>query len=47
MKKSLLTNINGFTENYSIDDVMPYQITPGGFIDMNLFKGIQDSWDPA
>jgi UDP-2,3-diacylglucosamine pyrophosphatase LpxH len=44
-EKVIVTNINGFTENYSIDDVMPYQITSGGFIDMNLFKGIQDSWD--
>ena len=44
-EKVIVTNINGFTENYSIDDVMPFQMTSGGYIDMNLFKGVQDSWD--
>jgi UDP-2,3-diacylglucosamine pyrophosphatase LpxH len=43
--KVIVTNINGFTENYSINDLMPYQLTAGGFIDMNLFKGVQDNWD--
>lgn len=43
--KIIVTNINGFTETYSINDLMPYQVTPGGFIDMKLFKGIQDTWE--
>lgn len=44
-EKVIITHINGFTENYSINDLMPYQLTPEGIIDMNLFKGIQDNWD--
>lgn len=42
--KVIVTNINGFTESYSINDLMPFQLTPGGFIDCKVFKGIQDSW---
>lgn len=44
-EKIVLTNINGFKETYSIDDLLPFQNTPGGFIDMKLFKGIQEHWD--
>jgi UDP-2,3-diacylglucosamine pyrophosphatase LpxH len=44
-EKLIVTNINGFAGNYSINDVMPYQTNPAGYIDMNLFKGIQDNWD--
>ena len=33
-----MTNLSGFTQTYAINDLMPYQATPGGFIDMNLFK---------
>jgi len=43
--KIIKTNINGFTETYSVNDIMPYQLTPGGFIDMKLFKGVQDTWE--
>ena len=39
------TNLNGFRGNYSINDLIPYQSSPGGTIDLHLFKGIQDSWD--
>jgi len=42
--KIIVTNVGGFTESYSINDLMPYQETPGGFIDCKVFKGIQDSW---
>jgi UDP-2,3-diacylglucosamine pyrophosphatase LpxH len=42
--KVIVTNVGGFTETYSINDMMPYQATPGGFIDCKVFKGIQDSW---
>jgi len=40
----IITHINGFTETYSVNDIMPYQLTPGGFIDMKLFKNVQDTW---
>ena len=43
-EKIITTNIDGFTENYSVNDLLPYQITAGGEIDVNLYKGIQDSW---
>lgn len=41
----IVTNIDGYTGNYSINDLIPFQATPGGFIDVNLYKGIQDSWN--
>ncbi len=41
----IVTNIDGFTKNYSINDLLPYQTTTGGFIDVNLYKGIQDTWN--
>jgi UDP-2,3-diacylglucosamine pyrophosphatase LpxH len=44
-EKIIVTNINGFTKTYSINDIMPYQLTPGGFIDMKLFRGVQDNWE--
>ncbi|MDD2420447.1 MAG: metallophosphoesterase [Bacteroidales bacterium] len=40
-----VTNVNGFTGTYSVNDLLPFQQTPGGYIDVNLYKGIQDSWD--
>jgi UDP-2,3-diacylglucosamine pyrophosphatase LpxH len=43
--KIIVTNINGFTGTYSINDLMPYQQTPGGYIDCNLYKGAQDNWN--
>lgn len=43
--KIIITNVDGFKEIYSINDLMPYQLLEGGFIDMNLYKGIQDTWD--
>lgn len=41
----IVTNIDGYTGNYSINDLIPFQATPGGFIDVNLYKGIQDTWN--
>jgi UDP-2,3-diacylglucosamine pyrophosphatase LpxH len=41
----ILTNINGFTGNYSVNDVVPYQSSPGGLISVNLYNGIQDHWE--
>jgi UDP-2,3-diacylglucosamine pyrophosphatase LpxH len=44
-EKVIVTNINGFTKTYAIDDVLPFQKTPGGPIDMNLFKRCLDTWE--
>ncbi len=41
----IVTNVDGFTGTYSVNDLLPYQTTPGGFIDVNLYKGIQDTWN--
>jgi UDP-2,3-diacylglucosamine pyrophosphatase LpxH len=41
--KIIVTNINGFTATYSINDILPYQTTPGGLIEMNLYKGVYES----
>lgn len=43
--KMIVTEIAGFTENYSVNDLLPYQSTPGGMIDLNLYKGSQDKWN--
>jgi UDP-2,3-diacylglucosamine pyrophosphatase LpxH len=40
----IVTNIDGFTGTYSVNDLVPYQTTPGGQIDVRLYKGIQDTW---
>lgn len=40
----IVTNINGFTGNFSVNDVLPYQMTPGGPISVDLYNGIQDNW---
>ena len=44
-EKIIVTNMNGFTGNFSVDDVVPYQLTPGGLIDVSLYHGIQDNWE--
>lgn len=41
----IVTNINGFSGNFSVNDLIPFQLTNGGEIDVNLFKGVQDSWN--
>jgi UDP-2,3-diacylglucosamine pyrophosphatase LpxH len=43
--KIILTNIDGFKSTFSINDFMPYQSNAGGFIYMNVYKGIQDTWN--
>lgn len=43
-EKIIITNVNGFNGNYAVNDILPYQTTPGGAIDVKLYKGIQDSW---
>ena len=44
-EKIILTNVGGFTGNYSVNDLVPYQLSAGGIIDVNLYKGIQDNWE--
>ena len=41
----IVTNMNGFTGSYSVNDLIPYQSSPGGLIDVNLYNGIQDNWE--
>jgi len=43
-EKIITTNVNGFIGNYAINDLLPFQSTHGGTIDVNLYKGIQDTW---
>jgi len=44
-EKMIVTNVNGLTGNFSVNDIVPFQLTPGGIIDVTLFKGIQDQWE--
>ena len=41
----IVTNMNGFTGTYKVNDLDPFQSSPGGFINVNLYNGIQDNWD--
>lgn len=41
----IVTNIDGFTKTYKVKDLVPFQTTPGGEIEVDLFKGIQDKWE--
>ena len=41
----ITTNVNGFTGNYSVNDLFPHQSSPGGLINVNLYNGIQDKWE--
>jgi hypothetical protein len=43
-EKIITTNVDGFKGNYSVNDILPYQATAGGVIDLRCYKGIQDSW---
>lgn len=40
----IVTNVNYFKGNYSINDLLPYQSTLGGEIKVDLFDSIQDNW---
>jgi|GEM_PF-119588 len=42
--KAIKTNIDGYTQYYSISDLIPHQ-TADGTLDMTLYKGIQDTWE--
>ena len=43
--KIIKMNIDGYTADYALSDIFPYQTIAKGLIDVNLFKGAQDSWD--
>lgn len=43
-EKLIVTNFDGFTQPYSVNDLLPYQVIAGGFIDVSLYNGIQDAW---
>lgn len=40
----IVTDINGFTGKYSVDEFVPFQSLSGGYIDVDLYKGIQNKW---
>lgn len=44
-EKLIVTNFDGFTQTFAVNDLVPFQKTPGGEIDVVLFKGIQDTWN--
>ena len=43
--KIIKTAIDGYTVNYALSDIFPYQSSPNGPIDVVLYKGAQDNWD--
>jgi len=43
-EKLIVTNIDEFTDTLSVNDLLPYQNTPGGEIQVKLYNGIQDTW---
>lgn len=44
-EKMIVTNVDGFTETYAVNDVLPFQNTPGGLIEVNLYHNIVDTWE--
>jgi len=42
--KAIKTHIDGFTEDYAINDLVPQQDPITGKLDVNLYKGVQDNW---
>lgn len=41
--KMIVTNVNGFTDTYSVNDLLPYNEEDGS-IAVNLYAGAQDTW---
>jgi hypothetical protein len=44
-EKVINTGIDGFTDFYSINDILPYQNPENNYIDLNLFKGSIEIWN--
>jgi UDP-2,3-diacylglucosamine pyrophosphatase LpxH len=42
--KVIKTNIDGYTGDFTINDLLPQQNSQTGKIDVTLYKGIQDNW---
>lgn len=40
----IVTNVNGFTDTYSVNDLLPSQTEEGGLIEVDLYAGAQDRW---
>jgi UDP-2,3-diacylglucosamine pyrophosphatase LpxH len=43
-EKMIVTNIDGFTDTLSVNDLLPYQDIQGGEIKVKFYNGIQDTW---
>lgn len=43
--KVIKTNIDGYTQDVAINDLLPQQNPTDGLIDVTLYKGVQDTWD--
>ena len=43
-EKIISTGIDGFTDFYAINDILPYQNSEEGYIDVKLHKGIIEAW---
>ena len=41
----IVTNVDGFKGNYSVNDLLPHQTIAGGLIYVDLYDSIQDKWD--
>jgi len=44
-EKFIKTNIDGYTADYSLSDVFPFQSVPNGPIEVKLYAGAQDTWE--
>jgi hypothetical protein len=42
-EKLIGTHIDGFTDTISVNDLLPYQNTQGGEINVKLYTGIQNT----
>jgi UDP-2,3-diacylglucosamine pyrophosphatase LpxH len=42
--KIIKTGIDGYADTYAIDDLIPYHSSSDGPLDVNLYKGILDTW---
>ena len=43
--KIIKTGIDGYTETYAINDLVPYYPANNGPLDVNLYKEIEDTWN--
>jgi len=44
-EKVINTHIDGFTESYAINDVLPYQNSEDDYIGVDLYNGIIETWN--